>query len=267
MTNSSTREWGAPPADLILADRTVDVWRLHLDRPPEVVDALFERLSPDERERAERYRVQRAYTCFVLTRAVLRELLASYLGDMGHSTSPDDVDLIAGEHGKPRLHAKHQPDEPADSLQFNVSHCKEWSLLAFSRGLEVGVDVERVRADISKLERVPRWFAAREREALDAYEGAERAEAFFRCWTRKEAFIKATGQGFSTPLDSFAVSLAPEEVRLEWLEAGDADQWEIFSVAPDEAYAGAICVRADSSVYLRTITATVSNSPSVQLDL
>jgi 4'-phosphopantetheinyl transferase len=256
--------WRRAPEELELAEGGLDVWRLRLEQSDELVDACREHLPDAEIERAERFRFERDRRCYLVTRTTLRLLLSAYLAELGIEVSPSQIRLETSEHGKPRLADQHNPSQTP--LEFNVSHSGELSLLAFCRGRRVGVDIERVCSTRRQLDNVARFFAERECARLDDLRGDERVDAFFRCWTRKEAFIKATGRGFGTALDSFAVSVGPE-AKLLWLEDGDSGRWQMSEIDVDAGYIAAVCAEASQPLYLRTMTATVSNSSSVQLDL
>jgi len=156
-------------------------------------------LSPDERVRAARYRFDADRRRFAWTRGILRTLLASYVGG-----PPDQIHFGAAAKGKLHL-------TPRDGLRFNVSHSHEWALIALTRDREVGVDVEHhrsLRHDLFAI--ATRFFAPAEVAALRALDAAEQEPAFYRVWSRKEAYIKATGEGVSAGLDTFEVSIGTE---------------------------------------------------------
>ncbi len=164
----------------------------HLD-----LDA-YRLLSRDEQERMARFRFETDRDNFLFYRSMLRILLASYLG-----TPPAELCFAYSAHGKPSLAAL------SGHLEFNLSHSHGIVLFAFSRGRRVGVDVEYLRRDLNVQEIAGRFFSAAENHAL--MQRSDMHDAFFHCWTRKEAFVKARGEGLSCPLDSFDVSVAPEE--------------------------------------------------------
>jgi 4'-phosphopantetheinyl transferase len=188
--------WAPPP----LAPDEVHVWRVALEQPPAGFARLAARLSPDERRRAARFRFERDRRRYQVAHGALRELLAGYLD---HET--ERLVFVEGAHGKPVLAPPHGAE-----LRFNLSHSGELALCAVSRRREVGVDLEQVRelSDADALAR--RFFAEAESAALAALPAAERLPAFFRCWTRKEAYLKAVGAGLLLALDGFQVSLQPE---------------------------------------------------------
>jgi 4'-phosphopantetheinyl transferase len=161
-------------------------------------------------------------------------VLGGYLG-----SAPEAVRFEYGERGKPRL--------AEGGLEFNVSHSGELALAAVTAGVEVGVDVEAVRGMEDALRISERFFSAAERVVLAACPAAERDAAFFRCWTRKEAYVKAVGDGIALGLDRFDVSLDEGEgARFLALEsdAGRATAWSLTHVDPGPGYVGALALPA-----------------------
>ena len=207
----------------------IHVWRATLDCHESLLPQFEATLSSDETSRAERFHFSRDKNRYVIGRGILRELLARYLGG-----SPAEFEFRYGPWGKPCLRL----ENPSQSVQFNVSHSHGWALLAFAVGRSLGVDVEFVRADVAAEEIAQRYFSAREIAELRALPQAMLAEGFFLCWTRKEAYIKARGEGLQIPLDSFHVSLTPGGPEL--LEGPDSSQWDVRSLSPDPRYVGAL---------------------------
>jgi 4'-phosphopantetheinyl transferase len=165
-------------------------------------------------------------------RSTLRTLLGRYL-----RTPPRSIGLRLGPNGKPLL------TQSSPALHFNLAHSEGLALLALALDLEVGVDVEQIRGGPDLAAIAPRFFSPRENAQLDAVAAAGRAEAFYQCWTRKEAVIKATGEGLSRPLHSFDVTLGPgRPARLLRLE-GEADahrRWTLHELRPEPGFVGAI---------------------------
>ena len=161
-------------------------------------------------------------------------LLASYLG-----TPPAELCFAYSAHGKPNLAA------PSGELEFNVSHSAGIALFAFCQRRKIGVDVERIRRDLNVQDIAKRFFSPEERQELFRMPATARYKAFFSCWTRKEAFVKALGEGLSCPLDSFDVSVAPDEQRIRPTtrpDASEAERWRIYSVNSFAGYAAAVVV-------------------------
>jgi 4'-phosphopantetheinyl transferase len=201
------------------------LWVWTLDGAPADAAAL----SDDERRRAARLVMPGHGARFVAARAGLRRILADFLG-----RDPTALRFGLGPHGKPHV-------EDAADLAFNLSHSDNLAAAAVTRGMPVGVDIERIRPVADGL--AARFFARLESDALGRIAPAARTAAFHACWTRKEAYIKALGTGLATRLDSFAVSLDPSDpARLLWVD-GDADaprRWQMHGFTPAEGFAGAI---------------------------
>jgi 4'-phosphopantetheinyl transferase len=216
----------------VIAEGEVHLWRIALDRQD--AHDLRRVLAPDELARADRFVFERDRRRFVVARAALRYTLADYLG-----VSPEAVGFEYGAHGKPALAAS-WPD-----VRFNLSHSDELALCAVTRGREIGVDVEHTHPlqDLEGL--AERVFSRRERARLSALRGGDKLTGFFNAWTRKEAFIKALGEGLSHPLDRFDVSLAPRApARLERIDgdAARAARWSLAAAEVDAGYTAAVVV-------------------------
>jgi 4'-phosphopantetheinyl transferase len=214
----------------------VHVWSASLEQDEPTLLRLRAVLDDDERRRADRYMFEKGRRQSVVARGLLRIILGEYL-----ACDPSALRFRYNGYGKPELdRTANDPD-----WTFNLSHSGSVVLYAVSRGRDLGVDVETVRPDFATQEIAERFFAPREVAALRAVPVAIRPEAFFHCWTRKEAYIKAQGKGLSIALDSFEVSLAPG-ARAELLATHDdpreADRWTLHELAPGPGYVGALAV-------------------------
>jgi 4'-phosphopantetheinyl transferase len=218
----SVEAWGHPAREPLGDD--LHVWWLHLDdhAPQRYVSALGEA----ERTRADRLRTASGYRSFVLTRAVLRRLLAGYVGR-------SDVVFRYGPHGKPALAGGAQ-------VAFNVSHTRSRAVLAFRACGRVGVDIEEVRANVAGDRLADRFFVPAEAAALRALPPADQLAGFFRCWARKEAVVKAVGDGLSHDLRSFTVSVDPQAPAALRTATGEAWQLYDLDAGPDHAAALAV---------------------------
>ena len=216
----------------------VRVWLAGLDPGAAIVDGLVAVLSTDERERAARFHLRRDAMRWIVTRATLREILGACL-----RMEAAAVAFTYGQKGKPALAGLPGPVD----LQFSVSHSSDLAAYALTAGAPVGVDVERLRA-IDQLERIAeRTFSHRECTALLGLPGELRPMGFFNCWTRKEAYIKALGEGLSYPLDRFSVSLAPGvPARLESVDDAPAhvESWTLEALPVPSGFAGAVVIGA-----------------------
>ena len=215
----------------------VHVWTRPLQVPPPVEQACYELLSAEERQRAARYRVARPRNAFILTRGTLRSLLASYLG-----TAPQTLSFRFSEYGKPFL-------DGSFDLRFNVSHTDGLALIAFVRTREIGIDVEKINGAPDARKLAERFFSLQERHSLENLSGDELHAAFFRCWTRKEAYVKARGEGLSLPLHQFDVSVAadePQALQATRPDASEAGRWIVRDLATIPGYVAALAVAEDT---------------------
>ena len=214
----------------------VDVWTLRTDRSPDISLCAVERLlSGDELGRANRFRFDHLRRDYVLSRGCLRLLCGRYL-----QADPHLLTFSHTGNGKPEL-------ECDCKLRFNLSHSGGLTVFAFAWGLELGVDVEEVR-EVKDLEDISRrFFCSEEADDVLAAPAWDRTRAFYNCWTRKESFIKATGEGLSTPLHSFRVaSRSDEPVRMIHVnfDADEGSRWTLQSLDLHDRYVGALCYRA-----------------------
>lgn len=239
--------WRAPTAPA-LAEGDVHVWQIALDRPVCHDADVRSSLAPDELARATRFVFPADRERFVAARGALRQVLARYVG-----CAPRQVQFGYGQHGKPTLRGP----GAAVGLTFNLSHTRDRALCAVARGRAVGVDVEAIRPEVA-IDAIARTtFSPAERARLAALPPAERLAAFFACWTRKEAYLKARGDGLTYPLDRFDVSLGPGEApALLGSREGPAEvrRWELRALDLGERYAAALAVaRPVGRVLLLTI--------------
>ena len=214
----------------------IHLWSVRLDPPAERVEALGRVLSEDEWERARRFRFDKHRRQYVVGRGALRTLLGAYLG-----IDPKAVRFTYGPRGKPFLAS------PLDArgLHFNLSNSDELALVGFVLGRELGVDVEFLRQMNDCEEIAERFFSESERKVLRTIPFPTKQEAFFNCWTRKEAYLKAVGEGLAAPLDSFDVTLAPDDPPRMLTLKGDADRaarWFFRHFRPAEDYIGALAI-------------------------
>ena len=219
-----------PGGRLSLEAGEAHVWCASLRPGEAALAAMRALLSADERERAGRFYFEKDRSAYAVARGLLRTLAGLYL-----DAPPERLRFDYTDYGKPYL--------AGGTLRFNLSHSHEVALYAFTSGAEVGVDVEYVRPELAGAEIARRFFSPREVESLLALPSAEQAEAFFKCWTRKEAFIKAVGQGLSFPLERFDVSLAPRAPAELLSVSGDereAARWFMRDVTPGPGYAAAL---------------------------
>src|ERR1700694_895628 len=231
--------WGGFNGSYALPDDEVHVWRTTLDMAASGFAKLWQILSPEERERADRFHFEVDRRRSVIGRGYLRLLLGEIL-DLPANKLQFEYD----EFGKPSLTPRQGPP-----LQFNVSHSGELILIAITMGRAVGVDVERIRTDFDADSIAARFFSANEYRILASLAGPVRYKAFFACWTRKEAYLKARGVGFSLPLDQFDVSFLPdEEPRLLATrhDPAEARRWRLQALDLSSDYAAALAAPGSS---------------------
>jgi 4'-phosphopantetheinyl transferase len=218
----------------VISTDEVHIWSASLDVPDDRIRNLWAILSPDEVERAERLRTEKNRKRFVVARGILREILAKIL-----DIPPSSVRFETSIHGKPALATEHS----TAGIQFNLSHSHDLALYAVTRSRRVGIDLEYVR-DIDADVIAQHFFSREECANLRRIPADQQRDAFFRCWTRKEAYIKARGEGLTRPLQSFEVSILPETPQLLWCEDDptEIDRWSFANVSPCAGYEATLAV-------------------------
>lgn len=236
---SQDDDWPAVAVMPALHKDEVHVWRVSLDLDAARLTEARNLLSADELARADRYKVEHARRNFTACRAALRLVLGQYL-----NCPPRQIVFHYGDNGKPEL----LQDGPADgTLSFNASHSGAWGLVAIAATGRLGVDIEQCRPlrDMDQLAQTS--FSAAELASYDAADADRKIEVFYNGWTRKEAFIKATGKGLAFGLRNFDVELTPGATPRLLRIAGDdtpASQWSLVALTPAEGYAGAVAIDA-----------------------
>ncbi len=224
--------WHARPANLVLGADEVHLWRATLKQTASEIQRFRETLSADEKTRAERFFFEKNREYFIIAHGVLRAILGGYL-----NRAPESLSFRHGSHGKPSL--------DGGTIRFNMSHSHEIALYAVTRGREVGIDIERIRFDVEVAEVAERFFSRREAAMIRALPAEVQRQAFFNCWTRKEAYIKARGEGLSLSLDQFDVSLVPGEppaILGTRPEPSEAARWSLQELAAAPGYVSALAV-------------------------
>jgi 4'-phosphopantetheinyl transferase len=218
---------------LALDAAEVHLWQASLDgRPADIFESF---LSADELARANRFHFVKDRNHFVVARGLLRNLLAAYLG-----VNCTELNFCYGAQGKPFLLLDGQTQ-----INFNVSHSHGRAAFAFSRGRELGVDLEYVKGDFDDELIANQFFSRAEVLALRTVPIEQRKQAFFNCWTRKEAYIKARGEGLSLPLDQFDVTLRPDEpvaLLKNYLEEREVERWAMRAIPARAGYVGAVVI-------------------------
>jgi 4'-phosphopantetheinyl transferase len=218
------------PPEFLLPEGALHVWRAGIDLAEEEFAPLARSLSPDELQRAARFRFERDRRRFVAGRGILRSLIAAYLG-----CRACEIAFVYGARGKPAL--------ATAALQFNLAHSDGLAVIGITRSARLGVDVERVRPMPDYLRLADNFFSPRERETIAALPAEDRQRAFFACWTRKEAYVKATGDGLSAPLEQFDVPVVPNSPpRLFHADvpADEMTRWSLWDVPLERGYVGVV---------------------------
>lgn len=231
--------WPFPPPVLALQCDQVHVWWIGLDLPLVQLSELEKTLSPDEKERSRRFHFRKDRDHYVAARGALRDILSRYM-----RTTPERLFFTYSAYGKPSLSS----DMGGEEWRFNLSHSHGLALVAVTRKREVGIDVEYIREDLADEQIARRFFSAWEVDALATLPLDQRSEAFFNCWTRKEAYIKARGEGLSIPLDQFDVTLAPGEpaaLLATRSDSVDTSHWTLRELSPSPGYAAAVAVQGE----------------------
>jgi 4'-phosphopantetheinyl transferase len=244
MRSANARGWIEAPQQPELPAECVHIWRLCLNEMPFETTGTV--LASDEQARASRFHFEKDRRRYVRCRTALRELLALYL----HSI-PSHIKLTYSPSGKPELAEEQNPHK----MRFNVSHSEDMALIAVATGHNLGIDVETIRSvDTSEMSR--RFFSRKEYTALDSLPEPLKTKAFFACWTRKEAFLKARGEGLGFPLSDFSVSVDPEmPPRIEEIQRDrdTARKWSLLDVHLGEKFSAALALEG-ASVNILTFT-------------
>lgn len=226
--------WQHPPRKLQLSPDYIDVWKAPLNLPPAQLDKYRAILSRDEQQRSDKFKSEKRRREFIIGRGLLRMLIGQCL-----EMDPSVIEFAYSEHQKPYL--------PVTALgipvTFNLSHSHDLALVALALERRIGIDIEYLRPDVDFRKLAGRFFSEQESRSLQDYEGVRLAAAFFACWTRKEALLKAIGEGIAFGLADFSVSVNPQDqvvsLHTHWDEA-EAARWSIINFALERDYAAAV---------------------------
>ena len=230
--------WPSPPKSASLGNDEVHVWLAFLRRLLPRIDSFLPLLSADEIERAGRFHIQKHRNDYILARGLLRKVLNRYTG-----IPPGQVRFCYNAYGKPAM-----VSECGGQFSFNVSHANGAALYAVTMGRRVGVDLEYMRGNLDHEQIAELFFSPRETALLRQLPPRLRQEAFFACWTRKEAYIKARGYGASLDLRSFDVAFVPGHpaalLRTE-TNPVEASRWSLLELAVPPGYVAALAVEGN----------------------
>ena len=238
MTTCDPTEWLRGPETLDLSAEEVHVWKARLDQSRERIQELWWTISGEEQARVSRFHFPEHRDRYVVSHGVLRDILRRYRPLVGEL-----LKFVTSSHGKPEL----AEESGGRNLRFNLSHSHSMVLVAVAADREVGVDVERVRQLANWEDIASRYFSAPERWALNNRPEQDRMVAFFNCWTRKEAYIKAKGLGLSIPMNSFSTEVSADQLVRP--APGDSldTPWSLEDLFPGQSYAGALVVEGHLS--------------------
>jgi 4'-phosphopantetheinyl transferase len=220
-----------------LAGNEIHVWATTLTAAPGKLETFATTLSPDETARANKFKFEKHRNRFIAGRGIVREILGQYL-----KAKPSELHFDYSTNGKPELAGKFA----AAGIHFNLAHTEDLALIAVTRMGRLGVDVEGVRPIKNADELVARFFSPREDQLFQKVSDAEKPAAFFNLWTRKEALLKATGEGITRSLSLVEVSFLPGEPARLLAISGDAEkaaQWTLRELSPATGYTGAIAIQ------------------------
>jgi len=236
-----------------IASGELHIWRYSLAAPPERTLVAESLVSPDELARAARFHFPVHRHRYIVGRSQLRRILGSYL-----KIAPASIAFTYSEFGKPHV----PPAQNPAALAFSVSHSEDLCVVAITHIHPLGVDVERIRPDFGGEEVAQSNFAPAEFRELLSLSPDIRPQAFFNCWTRKEAYVKALGAGLQIPLDSFEVSLRPGEPAV--FLRGVAKDWNLLSFLAADQFQAAVAHRgAEAHVNFFEVPATNNDSSSL----
>lgn len=238
LPNNLDTIWQNPPNKAILEYNQVHIWRANLDLPSGEINRLFGFLSPDEIARANKFHFAQHKRRFIAARGILRYLLGNYL-----QISANNLKFEYSDRGKPRL-ARYMGNS---SLQFNISHSQEYALYGFVQDHAIGVDLEYLREmkDMAKI--AERFFSPEESKFIASLHSEKQQRLFFKLWTAKEAFLKATGTGLAGSLDSVDIFFDQAECPSLLGIKGNStavDNWSMYSCIPARNYVAAMAIKA-----------------------
>lgn len=227
-------DWSVPPIDLELSYSKVHIWHASLEATAEQLCKFHNVLSHDEMQRAERFYFDGDRKHFIVARALLRHILSVYT-----ECEPGRHSFKYNPYGRPSLNNEH-------SLRFSVTHSGAEALYAIARDRDIGIDIEYIHPLKGSDQIVERFFSKAEKAAFHNLPEQSRNRAFFNCWTRKEAYLKALGKGLSHPLDEFSVSFLPGESAISIPTQGDMREepdWTIKDIRVNSGYVAAVVVQ------------------------
>jgi 4'-phosphopantetheinyl transferase len=240
VANNMISQWQPTPDDLTLSPDYVDIWKCCVELTDDQIGELLSLLSTEEKARAQRLKIAEKKNQFIITRGRLRQILGKYL-----NSDPRAFKFDYATHGKPYLEERWQGHE----ISFNVTHSHNYILIAMSLDHQLGIDIEKIRHDRDHTALARRFFSKREQAELTTLSEEVKIRAFYSCWARKEAFVKAVGDGITYGLDTFDVSVYPDVGKPSLnihTSIADDKTWSIINIPMDEDYMAALAVTSDT---------------------
>ena len=229
-------EWENPAHFPDLCANEVHIWRADLLERSKQVESFMNVLSTAEKERANRFHFKKDREQFIVAKGISRLLLSNYI-----PSSAKEITFEFNAYGKPCLTGSHP-------LQFNISHAGGLGLFAFVLTSPIGVDIEKIKQDIEIQKIAKRFFSIAETNKILNLPKPQQVDAFFNCWTRKEAFIKAHGEGLSLPLSEFEVSILDTErvkiLAINWAST-EVNHWNLLKISPKKTWKAAVAVKGN----------------------
>lgn len=238
MPNRFHKLWHPTPDSLNLSHENIDVWLCDLKKLSNNIDEFYSVLSEDEQERAEKLKIEDKRHQYIITRGSLRKCLGLLT-----EADPTVFKFKYLKHGKPVLE---ESSQYAD-ISFNVSHSNDIALVAISRKQNIGIDVEKINYETDHQALVTRFFSKAEQAEFNTYSESTKAKAFCACWTRKESFIKATGDGVTYGLDTFDITVDPEEQKPTiTLHKASTETWSALNLPINDDYMACLASNTDT---------------------
>jgi 4'-phosphopantetheinyl transferase len=237
--NVKAADWHPAPDIPRLGAEDVHLWRALLNIPSDEIADLQEQLSPEERDRAARYKFPKDKRRFIVGRGILRRILSRYLAII-----PQDIQIHYGAHGRPLI----EETQNSVDLRFSVSHAEDLVLYALTRGRSIGVDLEYIREDFDVLKIADNFFSEGETTTLQTLPSKMRGEGFYRAWTRKEAYLKACGSGLAINPRQVEVSLVPDDPAVILRINGktqNTQAWSLLHLDLPPHFIGAVAVEGN----------------------
>ena len=240
-------EWNLPQKEIALANNEIHIWLCNLNIPNKSISNLKKILSRKELDKADKFHFTKDRNSFVVSRASLKIILSKYI-----NIEPIYVNFIYNKYGKPFLDIK-------NDISFNLSHSGRFCVIGITKNSKIGVDIEKINKDFSSLEIAKNYFSVKEYLLLTKLPSSERGKAFFHCWTRKEAFIKAEGKGLSIPLNSFDVTISEGEAKITRINNKiNIDDWQLYNINVNDEYCAAIATSGKLKKIIKTYVENIN---------